>query len=125
VRYRQRQGRLLHRPGPGRHRLPAKLEREGKLGAHRRRYNLGLRILRDVADDPSELTRSTPSDIEPPDLKVAPRLPAVKVRDEAAGSAQQGRLSRRRPPGEYDELAGADFQRHVPQGIRAGTGVAI
>ena len=49
----------------------------------------------------------------------------MEVRDEAAGGPQQGRLAAARAPGEDDQLAGADLERDVGEGVAPGVRVGV
>ena len=92
-----------------------------QLGAHGAHDQLGLGVLEHHAGDaPSPPGRARAC----PDLRRTParRTPAVEVRHEAAGGAQQRRLARGREPGEQAELTRRDRQLDIAQRRRAAPG---
>ena len=101
------------------------LERKGQLGAHRPHDDLRLGILEQRARDGRERRGVVGPRVEPGDLQPAGELPAVEVRHEPGGGAQQGRLARAARAREHDELAGRDLEVDVAQRGRGRAGVAV
>ncbi len=103
----------------------AVLERERELGTHRAHDDLGLGVLEQRPGDRGERARPVLARVEPADDDAPGGPPAVEVRHEPAGGAQQRRLARGREPGEHDELARLDGERHVAQRGPLGAGVRV
>ena len=96
----------------------AVLERKGQLGPHRPQDDLRLGILKEAAGDHGDVAGAAVAHRQPAHDDLTLHHPAVQVGHQAARGAQQGRLARRRAPGEHDELARADGERDVGQGRR-------
>ncbi len=119
------EGDLLDGAGARGRGVAAHLQRQLDLRRNGGRDDLGLGVLGHVADRGRQLTWSGGDRVEPGDVDLAGDLPAVEVRDEAAGSAQEGRLARGGATGEDGELAGVEVEGDIEQSLVLGVWVAV
>src|SRR6202035_2950163 len=63
--------------------------------------------------------------VQPGERDATREAPAMEVRDEATGRAQQGRLAVAREARQQAELPGADLDADVAEGGPLDTGVAV
>ena len=105
--------------------LPAALLRERELGAHGAHHELGLGVLEERAGDRSELRGPVLAGVQAGERDAPGEAPAVEVRDEAAGGAQQRRLAVPGAPGEQAELTGLQLEGDVVEGGALRVGVVV
>ena len=91
---------------------PQVLQRERELGAHRPHHDLRLRVLEQRPRDRRDPRRPVLAGVQPAGLDRPRERPAMEVRHQPGGGAQQRRLARARPAGEQHQLPGRNGQRH-------------
>ena len=85
--------------------VPAALERQRELGAHRAHDELRLGVLEQRARDRAQARRAVLARVQTGERHAAGEAPAVEVRHEPAGGAQQRRLAVAGEAREQAELA--------------------
>ena len=88
-------------------------------------HDLRLGVLEEAARHRGHGARAVLARVEAAGGDAAAERPAVEMRHEPAGGAQQGRLAAGRGPGHDDELAGLDDEVDVAQGLTRSIGVGV
>ena len=125
----QRERDLLHPARDGARAVAAAFQRQGELRAHGARHELGLGVLEQGARDGAELGGPVLAGVHAGERHRAGEAPAVEVRDQPAGGAQQRRLAVAGEPREQAQLAGLDLEADVLErgllDVRVAVGDAV
>ena len=105
--------------------VPATLQRERELGAHRAHHQLALGVLEERAGERPQVGGPMLARVEPGELHPPGEMPPVEVRHEAARGAQQRGLAVPGEPGEQAELARGDLEADVIERGSPGVGVVV
>ena len=109
------------RAGP----MPAALERQRELRAHRAHHELALGVLEERARERPQARGPVLAGVQAGELHAPREAPAVKVRHQATGGAQQRRLAMPGEAREHAELARAHLEAQVLERRALGAGVAV